>query len=70
MRAGFDNKFWPYLNAIRIGVGHIRGSGSITLITGAAGRRAIKGTFRTRRGERSPASDHRTFSTRIRTDTR
>ena len=44
MRAGFDNKFWPYLNAIRHGVGHIRGSGSITLITGAAGRRAIKGT--------------------------
>lgn len=40
MRAGFDNKFWPYLNAIRHGVGHIRGSGSITLITGAAGRRA------------------------------
>ena len=26
MRAGFDNKFWPYLNAIRLGVGHIRGS--------------------------------------------
>jgi len=44
MRAGFDNKFWPYLNAVRLGVGHIRGSGSITLITGAAGRRAIKGT--------------------------
>ena len=44
MRAGFDNKFWPYLNAVRVGVGHIRGSGSITLITGAAGRRAIKGT--------------------------
>ena len=44
MRAGFDNKFWPYLNAIRYGVGHIRDSGSITLITGAAGRRAIKGT--------------------------
>ena len=44
MRAGFDNKFWPYLNAIRIGSGHIRASGSITLITGAAGRRAIKGT--------------------------
>ena len=44
MRAGFDNKFWPYINAIRNGVGHIRGSGSITLITGAAGRRAIKGT--------------------------
>jgi NAD(P)-dependent dehydrogenase (short-subunit alcohol dehydrogenase family) len=44
MRAGFDNKFWPYLNAVRNGVGHIRGSGSITLITGAAGRRAIKGT--------------------------
>jgi NAD(P)-dependent dehydrogenase (short-subunit alcohol dehydrogenase family) len=44
MRAGFDNKFWPYLNAIRMGVGQIRGSGSITLITGAAGRRAIKGT--------------------------
>ena len=43
MRAGFDNKFWPYLNAIRNGIGHIRGSGSITLITGAAGRRAIKG---------------------------
>ena len=44
MRAGFDNKFWPDPNAIRLGVGHIRGSGSITLITGAAGRRAIKGT--------------------------
>jgi NAD(P)-dependent dehydrogenase (short-subunit alcohol dehydrogenase family) len=44
MRAGFNSKFWPYLNAIRIGVGHIRRSGSITLITGAAGRRAIKGT--------------------------
>ncbi len=44
MRAGFDNKFWPYLNAIRHGVGHIRGSGSITLITGAAGWRSIKGT--------------------------
>ncbi len=44
VRAGFDNKFWPYLNAIRHGVGHIRSSGSITLITGAAGRRAIKGT--------------------------
>jgi len=44
MRAGFDNKFWPYLNAVRVGVGHIRGFGSITLITGAAGRRAIKGT--------------------------
>ena len=25
MRAGFDNKFWPYLNAIRMGVGQIRG---------------------------------------------
>ena len=45
MRAGFDNKFWPYLNAIRFGGGHIRRSGSITLITGAAGRRAIKGTL-------------------------
>ncbi len=44
MRAGFDNKFWPYLNAVRYGVGHIRGSGSITMITGAAGRRAIQGT--------------------------
>ena len=44
MRTGFDNKFWPYLNAVRFGVGHIAGSGSITLITGAAGRRAIKGT--------------------------
>jgi len=44
MRAGFDNKFWPYLNAIRNGVDHIRGSGSVTLITGAAGRRALKGT--------------------------
>ena len=31
MRAGFDNKFWPYLNAIRFGGGHIRRSGSITL---------------------------------------
>ena len=44
MRAGFDNKFWPCLDAVRLGVGHIRGSGSITLITGAAGRGAIKGT--------------------------
>ena len=44
MRAGFDNKFWPYLNAVRFGGDYIRRSGSITLITGAAGRRAIKGT--------------------------
>ena len=62
MRAGFDNKFWPYLNAIRMGVGHIRGSGSITLITGAAGRRAIKGTSgllqQTERCKRSSARWH------------
>lgn len=43
MRAGFDNKFWPYLNVVRHGAGHISGAGSITLVTGAAGRRAIKG---------------------------
>jgi NAD(P)-dependent dehydrogenase (short-subunit alcohol dehydrogenase family) len=43
MRAGFDNKFWAYLSVVRSGIRHIRGAGSITLITGAAGRRAIKG---------------------------
>ncbi|MGO8920775.1 MAG: SDR family oxidoreductase [Stellaceae bacterium] len=43
MRAGFDNKFWPYLNAVRAGAPHLSRSGSITLVTGAAARRAIKG---------------------------
>jgi NAD(P)-dependent dehydrogenase (short-subunit alcohol dehydrogenase family) len=43
MRAGFDNKFWPYLNAVRAGAPQLSQSGSITLVTGAAARRAIKG---------------------------
>jgi NAD(P)-dependent dehydrogenase (short-subunit alcohol dehydrogenase family) len=43
IRAGFENKFWPYLTAVRCAAGRIRSPGSITLITGAAARRAIKG---------------------------
>lgn len=44
MRAGFDNKFWHYQRVTRAGLAGLRGAGSITWITGAAGRTAIRGT--------------------------
>jgi NAD(P)-dependent dehydrogenase (short-subunit alcohol dehydrogenase family) len=43
MRAGFDNKFFPYLNVVRAGASQLSRSGSITLVTGAAARRAMRG---------------------------
>jgi NAD(P)-dependent dehydrogenase (short-subunit alcohol dehydrogenase family) len=43
MRAGYDNKFWPYLAALRAGLPHIEPAGTVTFVTGAAGRRALKG---------------------------
>ncbi|MFI4995292.1 MAG: SDR family oxidoreductase [Hyphomicrobiales bacterium] len=43
MRAGFDNKFWPFLAALRAALPHIERGGSVTFVSGAAGRRAFKG---------------------------
>jgi len=43
MRAGFDNKFWHYQRITRAALAALRGAGSITWVTGAAGRAAIRG---------------------------
>ncbi|MBL8385146.1 MAG: SDR family oxidoreductase [Burkholderiales bacterium] len=43
MRAGFDNKFWHYQRITRAALAHLRGAGSITWVTGAAARLAIRG---------------------------
>jgi NAD(P)-dependent dehydrogenase (short-subunit alcohol dehydrogenase family) len=43
MRAGFDNKFWHYQRITRAALLTLRGSGSITWVTGAAARVAIRG---------------------------
>lgn len=43
MRAGFDNKFWHYQRITRAALATLRGAGSITWVTGAAGRLAIHG---------------------------
>jgi NAD(P)-dependent dehydrogenase (short-subunit alcohol dehydrogenase family) len=43
LRAGFDNKYWHYQRITRVGLASIRGAGSITWVTGAAGRRAVRG---------------------------
>ena len=43
MRAGFDNKFWHYQRITRAALATLRGAGSITWVTGAAGRLAIRG---------------------------
>lgn len=40
-RAAFDNKFWPYVNTIRLAAPKLRRGGSVTLVTGAAARRAV-----------------------------
>jgi NAD(P)-dependent dehydrogenase (short-subunit alcohol dehydrogenase family) len=43
MRAGFDNKFWHYQRITQASLGTLRGAGSITWVTGAAARLAIRG---------------------------
>jgi NAD(P)-dependent dehydrogenase (short-subunit alcohol dehydrogenase family) len=43
MRAGFDNKFWPYLAGLRAALPYVELQGSVTFVTGAAARRAMKG---------------------------
>lgn len=43
LRDGFDNKYWHYQRITRAGLPSIRGAGSITWVTGAAGRRAVRG---------------------------
>lgn len=43
MRAGFDNKFWHYQRITRAALATLRGAGSITWVTGAAARLAIRG---------------------------
>ena len=43
MRAGFDNKFWHYQRITRAALAGLRGAGSITWVTGAAARLAIRG---------------------------
>lgn len=42
-RMTFENKFWPYINAIRHALKSIALDGSITLVTGAAARKAVQG---------------------------
>ena len=43
MRAGFDNKFWHYQRITQGALPHLRAGGSITWVTGAAGRTSIRG---------------------------
>jgi NAD(P)-dependent dehydrogenase (short-subunit alcohol dehydrogenase family) len=43
IRAAFDNKVFPYMAAILAAVPQMRRDGSITLVTGAAGRSAQRG---------------------------
>ncbi|MBV9539514.1 MAG: SDR family oxidoreductase [Acidisphaera sp.] len=40
-RAAFDAKFWVFMRALRLSLGRVRQS--VTLVTGAAGRRAMRG---------------------------
>jgi NAD(P)-dependent dehydrogenase (short-subunit alcohol dehydrogenase family) len=42
-RVVFDNKFWPYVDAIRLAMTHLNADGSVVMVTGAAGRRAVPG---------------------------
>lgn len=43
MRAGFDNKFWHYQRITMAALAQLRGAGSITWVSGAAARLAIRG---------------------------
>jgi NAD(P)-dependent dehydrogenase (short-subunit alcohol dehydrogenase family) len=54
LRAGFEGKFWPHLNALQLALPHIPSTGSVTFITsgspgapytGAAGLSAINGAL-------------------------
>ncbi len=42
-RTVFDNKFWPYVDAIRHAMTTLNENGSIVMVTGAAGRKAVPG---------------------------
>jgi NAD(P)-dependent dehydrogenase (short-subunit alcohol dehydrogenase family) len=42
-RATFDGKFWIQVNAAQLGARYVRPGGSITLFSGGANRRALKG---------------------------
>ncbi len=42
-RAVFDNKFWPYVSAVRHAMNVLRENGSVVMVTGAAARKAVPG---------------------------
>jgi NAD(P)-dependent dehydrogenase (short-subunit alcohol dehydrogenase family) len=42
-RSAFENKFWPFINAVRFGEKNLAPDGSITFVAGAAARKAVKG---------------------------
>lgn len=42
-RMVFDNKFWPYVNAVRHAMTSLTETGSVVLVTGAAARKAVPG---------------------------
>ena len=56
MRTGFDNKFWPYLNAVRLGVGHIARFRIDHVDYGRRRTPCHQGHVRTRRGWPAPGS--------------
>lgn len=43
LRDTFENKFWPYVNAMRLSLDWLAQDGSITLIAGSAARKAGRG---------------------------
>ena len=42
-RAVFDNKFWPYVDAVRQAMTCLSEAGSVVMVTGAAARKAVPG---------------------------
>ena len=44
LREGFDNKFWPQLEALQAGLPSLRANGSITLITAMSATAVMPGT--------------------------
>jgi NAD(P)-dependent dehydrogenase (short-subunit alcohol dehydrogenase family) len=43
-RRVFENKFWPYVNAVRCSLNTLAPDGSITFVAGGAARKAVRGT--------------------------
>ena len=70
MRAGFDNKFWPYLNAVRLWSGSYSRFRIDHVDHGRRRTPCHQGHVRIRRGERRFASNHRPFGPGIRADPR